>query len=255
MKISVITVCRNACGTIAHAVESFLRQDHPDKELLVLDGASTDGTQDIVARYAGDGVVMVSEPDRGMYDALNKGLARFSGEAFGALNADDAYHHDGVLTRIAEGLARTAIVHGDLDYVSDHATKRVVRAWRVDKARPAGGFRAGWMPAHPTFYVRRAVAERVGEFDLSLRTAADYDWMLRALEYHRFSVGRVEGVMVDMMHGGRSTQSVQSHLAHNLEALSSRRRWLNAPMVDRALVAKPLRKVSQFIVRREPPSV
>lgn len=248
MRISVVTVSFNAAGSIAHTIESVLSQDHPDREHIVLDGASTDGTQDVVARYAADGVRLVSEPDRGMYDALNKGLALFGGDAFGALNADDAFHDRTALSRIAETLARADIVHGDLDFVADHAGKRVVRRWRVPE-RPAGGFRSGWMPAHPTFYVRRRVAEAVGGFDLSLKTAADYDWMLRAVELHGFSVAKAPGVLVDMMQGGRSTASLRAHLAHNLEALSARRRWLRAGLVDAALLAKPARKIGQFLVR------
>ena len=248
MKISVVTVCFNAAAVFAPTIESVLEQDHPEKEHIVLDGASTDGTQDVVARYAGEGVRLVSEPDRGMYDALNKGLRLFAGEAFGALNADDAYHDRTALSRIAEALATADIAHGDLDFVENHEDKRVVRRWRA-RERPRGGFRTGWMPAHPTFYVRRRVAETVGDFDLSLKTAADYDWMLRAVELHGFSVATVPGVLVDMMQGGKSTASLSSYVRHNLESLSARRRWLNAGLVDAALLAKPARKIGQFMAR------
>lgn len=248
MKISVITACRDAATSIAHTLESFLAQDHAAKELLVLDGASTDGTQDIVARYVGEGVTLRSERDRGMYDAINKGLRFYTGDAVGTLNADDAYHDRGVLRRVAEALGEADITYGDLDFVADHAGKRVVRRWRT-AARPRRGFQTGWMPAHPTFYVRRAVVDRVGDYDITLDTASDYDFMLRAMELHGFSSRKVEGVMIDMMRGGRSTASLSSHLRHNFEARSSRRRWLDAPLVDRALVAKPARKLGQFFVR------
>lgn len=255
MKISVITVCFNAAPFIETTIESFLHQTHPHKDLLILDGGSTDGTQAVVmkalAAAPGAPIQFVSEPDKGMYDALNKGLSRFTGEAVGALNADDAYHDPGVLSRIATTLQRAPIVHGDLDFVADHTTKRIVRRWRVAE-RPAGGFRTGWMPAHPTFYVRRAVVDAVGAFDLRLKTASDYDFMLRAIELHDFAVAKVPGVMVNMKVGGKSTASLRAHLAHNVEALRARQRWLGAGPVDRALIAKPVSKLGQFIVRRRP---
>lgn len=249
MKISVVTVSFNAAATIARTVESVLAQDHGDTEILVVDGASGDATAAIVSRYAADGVRLVSEPDRGMYDALNKARALYTGDAFGALNADDTFHDRTSLRRIAAALEGADIVHGDLDFVADQRSKRVVRRWRAGP-RPAAGFRSGWMPAHPTFYARRAVMDAVGPFDLSLATAADYDFMLRAIELFPFRLARAEGVLVDMAVGGRSTASLRAHVRHNLEALAARRRWLGAPPVDRALLVKPLRKLGQLLPGR-----
>lgn len=248
MRISVITVCRNAEETIAHTLDSFVAQDHDDKEMLVIDGASTDGTADVVRRYGGGQVSFVSEPDCGMYDALNKGLARFSGEAVGVLNADDAYHDTTALSQVARFLSAADMVHANLNFVNNHTEKRVVRQWRAEPP-PEGGFRTGWMPAHPTFYVRRAVAEAVGSFDLTLKIAADYDWMLRAIDLHDYLLGTMDAVLVDMQAGGKSTAGLGSHVAHNLEALRARQRWLNAGWVDYALVAKPARKLGQFVRR------
>lgn len=248
MKVSVITPCFNAASSIAHTIESFLAQHHGEKEMIVVDGASQDGTQDIVRRYTGEGVRLISEPDRGMYDALNKGFAAFGGDAVGALNADDTYHDRHVLGRIAEALTEAEIAFGDLDFVTDHASKRVVRRWR-GSGRPSGGFRTGWMPAHPTFYIRREVAEAVGPFDLSLAIASDYDFMLRAVELFGYRTTHMDAVLVDMMQGGRSTAGLTAHIRHNFEALASRRKWLRAPVVDQALVRKPARKIGQFLVR------
>ncbi len=248
MTISIITVCRNAGATIAHTVESVLAQDHGDIEHLILDGVSTDDTLDVLARYCDPRITVVSEPDRGMYDAINRALTRYRGDAVGILNADDTFHDRTAVTRIAAALERADIVHGDLDVVTDHASKRVLRRWRAEP-RPAAGFRAGWMPAHPTFYARRGVIEAVGTYDLSLPIAADYDYMLRAVELHGASLARADGVLVDMMTGGASTRSLRARVKHNMEALAARRRWLGAGPVDRALVAKPLRKVGQFIER------
>ncbi|WP_421693804.1 glycosyltransferase family 2 protein [Aestuariivirga sp.] len=244
MKISVLTVCRNAEATIARTITSFLAQDYPQKEMIIIDGASTDGTVAVAGSFRSHEIRIVSEPDRGMYDALNKGLALFQGDAMGVLNADDRYHNQHVLSRIAEALQSHDATHGNLDFHDEDG--RVVRRWRA-APRPARGFAAGWMPAHPTFYVRRQVAEAVGPFDTKLATAADYEWMLRAIDIHGASLRHIPDVMIDMALGGRSTASLSSHVKHNFEALAARQRWLKSGVVDWALIAKPASKLSQFI--------
>ncbi|WP_192361926.1 glycosyltransferase family 2 protein [Mesorhizobium mediterraneum] len=249
MKISVLTVCWNSATTIRHTIDSFFAQDHTTKELVIIDGGSSDETLTIVRSYPQDQIRLVSEPDSGMYDALNKGLRLFGGDAVGVLNSDDCFHDRTVLGRISVGLEQADIVHGDLDFVENHLNKRVVRRWRA-ATRPAKGFRTGWMPAHPTFYVKRKVAEAVGAFDLNFKVASDYDWMLRAIEVHGFKSTTVDGILIDMMIGGESTRSLQSHIAHNMEALRARRRWLGSSGIDYALIAKPVRKVGQFFVSR-----
>jgi glycosyltransferase involved in cell wall biosynthesis len=246
MKISVITVSYNAEATIRHTVESFLAQDHADREMVVIDGASKDATLDIIKSYNSPLIRIFSEPDKGMYDALNKGLKLYSGDAFGVLNADDRYHDDSALSRIVRVLTTHDMAHGHLDFVRNHEGREVVRTWRAEN-RPGRGFRTGWMPAHPTFYVHRRVADAVGPFDLSYQTASDYDWMLRAIEHHEFSLGMAKGVLVDMMTGGRSTAGIASHVHHNLEALRARQKWLHAGVVDFALIAKPARKLGQYL--------
>jgi glycosyltransferase involved in cell wall biosynthesis len=249
MKISVITVCLNAERTIGLALESFLRQSHPDKELVVIDGASTDDTLGVVGSFRSDCIRIASEPDRGIYDAMNKGLRGFTGEAVGFLNSDDRFADLDALAAIDDALGAADIVFGDLDFVSSHEPRRIVRRWRTGRFVP-GSFRRGWMPAHPTFYCRRAVAETVGEFDLRYSIAADYDYMLRCLELMQFSSAAVGRVLVDMQHGGRSSSGTLAMIQHNLEALGARRRHLGAGLIDYALFAKPLRKASQLIGAR-----
>ncbi|MEO8113425.1 MAG: glycosyltransferase family 2 protein [Phenylobacterium sp.] len=248
MRISVVTVCRNSAKTIGHTLESFFRQDHADKELVVVDGASTDGTLDIVRSFPSKGVVLISEPDKGIYDAMNKGLAAFGGEAVGFLNSDDRLKDARALSAIAAALAHSQIAFGDLDIVKTLDGGPILRRWRSTPFRK-GAFKQGWMPAHPTFYCRREVIEAVGPFDLRYRVAADYDHMLRAMELFEFRAAGVGRVLVEMLHGGESTAGFGAHLHHNLEALDSRRRWLGAGRVDYALFAKPLRKVSQLLGR------
>ena len=200
----------------------------------------------IVRGYACDQLTVICEPDLGLYDAMNKGLRVFDGEAVGFLNADDRFHDRDALAAIAAALEQADICFGDLDFVDPAERTRVVRRWRSTPWRK-GAFRRGWMPPHPTFYCRREVIERVGGFDLGYRLAADYDFMLRALELGDFSVARSAKVLVDMADGGLSSAGLAARLRHNLEALASRRRWLGAGLVDYALFAKPLGEASQFV--------
>jgi glycosyltransferase involved in cell wall biosynthesis len=246
MRISVVTVCRNAASTIGEALESFFRQSHPDKELVVVDGASSDGTLAVIHSFEREGLTLISEPDAGIYDAMNKGLGAFGGDAVGFLNADDRFHDPNALAAVAAALETADVCYGDLDYIDGVLRDRVVRRWRSTPWR-RGGFRHGWMPAHPTFYCRRRVADEVGPFDLSYPLAADYDFMLRALELGDFDTAQIGRVLVDMGARGRTSASLGARLQHNFEALSSRRRWLGAGFVDYALFAKPLGKASQIV--------
>lgn len=245
MKISVVTVCFNAEKTIAHTIGSFLDQNHADKELLVVDGASSDRTLAVVRSFANPAIRIISEKDAGIYDAMNKGLLAYSGDAVGFLNADDKFHDATALERIAEGLAEADAVYGDLIFVTDHDTGRPVRVW---KAGPflRGAFRGGWMPPHPTVYVRRALADAVGPFDPSYNLSSDYDYLLRAFEVEKPRVGYIPHTLVDFMQGGSSTRNLWSYVQGNLDCLKSRRSRLGAPLVDLALFLKPLRKAHQF---------
>ena len=245
MKISVVTVCFNSERTIAHTLESFVGQNHPDKEMIVVDGLSTDRTLEIVRSFGHPAIRVISERDLGIYDAMNKGLGAYTGGAVGFLNSDDTFHDSQALEHIASGLAHADAVYGDVVFVTDHIEKRPVRIWKAGPFRP-GSFRWGWMPPHPTLYVRRALAQAVGSFDLQYDMSADYDFMLRALEVNRPTVHYIPHTLVDFMQGGTSTGSFGVYLRGNLTCLKSRRRHLGAPFVDFALFLKPARKAHQF---------
>jgi len=244
MKISVVTVCFNSEATIEGTIRSFLAQSYPDKEMIVIDGQSTDRTVEIAKALASEQISVVSERDRGIYDAMNKGLRLFTGDAVGFLNSDDTFHDGHALARLAEGLSRADAVHGGVIMVADHLSKRPVRSW---KGEPfvRGSFRRGWMPPHPTFYIRRALSEKTGTFDLRYRISADYDFMLRALELHAESAEYVSGPLIDFLVGGNSSGSISKVIRGNLECLRARQEHLGAPLVDAALFTKPLRKIAQ----------
>src|SRR5215213_6778600 len=159
MKISVVTASYNSAATIGFTIESFLAQSHPEKEMLVVDGASGDETLRIVESFGSDAIRVFSEKDGGVYDAMNKGFHLFQGDAVGFLNSDDTFHDSRALSDIAGAMQDSDIVYGDLDMVTDHRTRRVVRSWRGGTFK-RNSFQFGWVPPHPTFYMRKEVARR-----------------------------------------------------------------------------------------------
>jgi glycosyltransferase len=245
MKISVVTASFNSEATIGFTIESFLRQTHPDKEMLVIDGVSKDGTLKIVESFGSNAIRILSEPDKGVYDAMNKGFRLFGGDAVGFLNSDDTFHDESVLADIAAGLADADIVYGDLNMVTDHRSKRIARVWRGGTFHRYS-FQLGWVPPHPTFYMRREVAQKVGGFDLRYVTTADYDYMLRALALNDFRVRYLPRVIADFQMGGISTRGLGVTIRGNLECLRSRREHLNAPPIDAAFFLRFLRRIFQI---------
>ena len=245
MKISTIMACYNSAATIGTAIESFLAQDHADKELIVIDGASRDRTCEIVRSFDSPQITLVSEPDAGIYDAMNKGLARFTGDAFGFLNSDDRYHNATALSRIANGLLGADLVTGTLEFVRAHDGSAPVRVWNAEMYRP-GAFRRGWSVPHPTTYARSDVFKRLGEFDSSLRSAGDYDWLLRAFEIEGFSHAIIPETIVDMKIGGESTAGLRALVQNSREYLRVRRNRLGTGPVDMAILRNALRKLQQL---------
>jgi glycosyltransferase len=245
MKISVITASFNSEATIGATIESFLRQTHPDKEMLVVDGVSRDNTLKIVESFGAGSIRVISEPDKGVYDAMNKGLHLFTGDAIGFLNSDDTFHDDTVLADIAAALEHSDIVYGDLDMVTDHHSKTLARVWRAGRFHRYA-FQLGWVPPHPTFYIRRDVAQKVGDYDLSHVTTADYDYMLRAMALNDFRVSYLPRVLADFQMGGISTSGWRVTLRANLECLRSRREHLNAPVIDAAFFLRFVRRIFQL---------
>jgi len=218
MKISVITAVYNARETIVDAIESVLVQDYGDVELVVIDGASTDGTTELLETFRDRINVFVSEPDKGIYDALNKGIRHATGDVVGFLHADDLFADDAVLSRVAAAFADGAAdaAYGDLVYVSKAEPDKVIRYWQSG-AYSVAKLKHGWMPPHPTFYVRRSVYEQHGSFDTSFRIAADYDCMLRFLGRAEVKATYIPSVMVKMRLGGESNRSVSNIIRKSKE--------------------------------------
>jgi glycosyltransferase involved in cell wall biosynthesis len=222
MKLTIVTVAYNAAATIEHTIRSVAAQDHGDYEHLVIDGASKDDTVARVQALAHPRLKLVSEPDRGLYDAMNKGLRAASGDLVAFLNADDFYCRTDALSLVAKRAAASPncqAICGDIVIVDADDPAKVLRKY------PARGFRSwmlrlGHMPPHPGFFVRRAAAAEVGEFDLSYRTAADLDWMIRFFLVHRMSVDALGPTITAMRAGGQS-QSVKGMLLSRRESSHS----------------------------------
>ena len=225
MKISVITAVYNRVATVGEALDSVRAQTWPDVQHVVIDGASTDGTRELLEARRDDVSVLVSEPDKGIYDALNKGIALATGDVVGLMHSDDLYADEHVLADVAAALADPQVdaVYGDLDYVAQGDTNRVIRRWRSGEYSPALLAR-GWMPPHPTLYLRRQVIERWGPFDTSLRIAADYDAILRYFGRGGIRPAYVPRVLVKMRVGGESNRSIGRMLRKSREDYAALRR-------------------------------
>ncbi|MFN0015263.1 MAG: glycosyltransferase family 2 protein [Saprospiraceae bacterium] len=245
MKISIITVCRNSAATIGDTLASVRDQTHHAVEHIVVDGASSDGTADIVRAHP-HVARWVSEPDWGLYDAMNKGIRMATGEVVGILNSDDFYAGPHALARVAEAFVRhgTDALYADLNYVQPHPPHRAVRHWRSGTYRREQ-FRYGWMPPHPTFFVRREHYEILGGYDPHFRVAADYELMLRFLYKHRLSACYLPEVLVQMRTGGISNSSLRRRWHANRE---DRRAWTQNGLRPGffTLWLKPVRKIPQF---------
>lgn len=219
MKISIITVCYNSAETIGDTMRSVACQTHPDIEHIVVDGASTDDTLVIVRASPSRLSHLVSERDAGIYDAMNKGLGLATGDVVGFLNSDDIYSHGGVVAQIAAAMRPIAVdaCYGDLVLVDAKRPSRILRYWQ-SRPHKAGMCARGWMPAHPTFYVRRDAYNKHGGFDTSFRIAADFEMSLRLLDVKGLRSVHLPEVLVRMRSGGESTRSVRAIVKGNLEA-------------------------------------
>lgn len=247
VSISLITITLNCRGVIKDCLDSVVKQHGSPCEHIVVDGASTDGTLDIVRGF-GHLTEVISEPDDGIYDALNKGVRRVSGDIVGFLHSDDLLAHPDVLTRITEAFEDPEVdaVYGDLVYVDAVNTDCVIRLWRAGEFQPRC-LRRGWMPPHPTLYVRRHWFERLGGFDTRYRIAGDYDFILRLFSQPDFKAVYLPGVMVKMRQGGSSNESLRQIVLKTREDYAALRRSGVGGFMS--LFSKNFRKVHQFFIR------
>lgn len=215
MVISIITATYNSARTVRDTFNSILRQSYTNYEYIVVDGGSKDGTVDIIHEYEplfGGKMKWISEPDKGIYDAMNKGIRMATGEVVGILNSDDFYTSSNILSSVAAELkdGKLDAVYGDIHYVRDYDLKKCVRYY---SSRPFHRcwMRFGFMPAHPSFYCRRELYERYGMYDLEYKVAADFECLLRFIYIHRIKTKYLPLDFVTMRTGGASTSGMASH--------------------------------------------
>jgi glycosyltransferase involved in cell wall biosynthesis len=248
MKVSIITAVFNREHFISDAIESLQNQTHPEIEHVVIDGASTDGTLELLRSRLDRNAVLVSEPDKGIYDALNKGLVRATGEIIGLLHSDDLFANNLVLADVAKVFNDPAIdaVYGDLQYVSKANTDNVIRHWVADEYS-RNRLDWGWMPPHPALFLRRSVIEHWGGFDTRFRIAADYDAILRYFGKGAIRSAYIPRVLVKMRVGGESNRSIARVMRKSREDYRALKG--NGVGGFGALVWKNVSKVGQFFRR------
>lgn len=247
MKVSIITVVYNSADTIMDAVRSVRSQTYPDIEYIVVDGASKDGTTDLLRANESLFDTFVSESDEGLYDAINKGIGLSTGDVVGLMHADDLFADDDAIAGIAKVFQqkKTDSVYGDLVYVQKDHPDQIVRKWVAGEYKMQK-FLYGWMPPHPTFYLRREKFEQIGLYDSSFKTAADYEFLLRCLYKNKVTSAYLPKTLVKMRIGGKSNATIQNRLQANQQDYRAWKANDLKPYVFTRFM-KPARKIFQFI--------
>ncbi|MCH2179371.1 MAG: glycosyltransferase [Mariniblastus sp.] len=246
MKISVITAVHNSIDTIQSAIDSVRNQNQSPIEHVVIDGMSDDGTGAILEQNKNDLANLIREPDQGIYDALNKGIRAATGDIIGFLHADDLLASPKALSWVADKFqsGNFDAVYADLAYVDAEDPNRIVRYWKAGNYQRSK-FRRGWMPPHPTVYVKKTIYERLGMYRINIGSGADYECLIRLLVKHEIKVGYIPEILVKMRVGGTSNASFKNRMAANR---ADRQAWvendLKPPLGLR--FTKPLSKLPQY---------
>jgi len=249
MKVSLITIAYNSAATIEDTIKSIVAQEYSNIEYIIIDGGSTDNTLSIIEKYKESISTIISEPDKGIYDAMNKGVQNATGDLVGILNSDDIYTDNKVVSNIVEAIGNKDSIYADLVYVNRDNTDKVTRYWKSGKYRK-GIFKKGWMPPHPTFFIKKSCYDQYGIYNLQLKSAADYELMLRMLHKHNISVAYLPEVITKMRVGGQSNITLLNRFKANTE---DRLAWTinNLKPGRLTLTMKPILKLSQFFKKGE----
>lgn len=250
LKVSVITVCFNSAATIENTIQSVLSQVYPHVEYIIIDGASTDDTLSIVTKYNERIARVISEKDQGIYFAINKGIQLATGDIIAILHADDFYTGPNVISKVVDTFQKYSVdsVYGDLQYVDRSNPDKIFRHWHSGNYHKSL-FLKGWMPPHPSFFVKKACYTKHGLFNTTLRSAADYEMMLRLLYKFNCTTAYVPEVFVKMRVGGKSNVSILNRIKANRE---DKKAWqLNGLRPGMfTFIRKPLSKLSQFFNKK-----
>lgn len=249
MKISLITVTYNSEKYLSECIDSVVKQSYRNIEHIIIDGNSTDGTKAIIKKYEKHISKWVSESDRGMYDAINKGINLATGDVVGILNSDDLLVSEDTIECIVNTFKQQKVdsIFGDLEYVDKEDTERIFRVWKGKKYN-RNLFKMGWMPGHPTFYIKRSLIEQFGGYENHYFTAADYEFMVRYLFKHNITSYYLPKLIVKMRMGGASNKNINQRLRANRRDYLAMKHNL-VPMPFLVSILKPLIKVHQFSFR------
>ena len=247
MKISIITATYNSETSIASALKSIEEQDHKEIEVLLIDGKSKDNTIEVAKKAFSGTLKIISEKDRGIYDALNKGIYKATGDIIGFVHSDDLLASPETISAIVKAFEESEAdgVYGDLQYVKKEDTAKVIRYWKSQSFKPQL-LSNGWMPAHPSLFLKKEVYEKHGFFNLDYNIAADYDFMLRILQDAQLKFTYLPQVITKMRVGGASNRSIKNIVQKSSEDL----RALQANKIKnpaKVLALKNLSKLSQFV--------
>lgn len=251
MKVSIITIAFNSAETIEDTIQSVIAQDYDNIEYIIIDGGSNDDTLNIIEKYKDWIHKVISEPDKGIYDAMNKGVNNASGDLIGILNSDDFYAHSDVISKVVSKIteANTDSIYADLVYVDRNNTNDVTRKW-ISGSYEDGMFLKGWMPPHPTFFLKKICYDKYGTYTLKLKSAADYELMLRMLHKHKISTTYLPQIITKMRVGGESNVSIKNRIRANKEDAEA---WRMNGLKPGAFTRfkKPLSKVKQFLKKSD----
>lgn len=248
MKVTIITATYNSSKTLKETLDSLNAQTYQDIEYIVIDGASSDSTLDVLKNSATQISTLVSEPDKGIYDALNKGIELATGDIIGFLHSDDMFAYSNVIKEIVDKFQSTQCdaVYGDLEYVSKDNISNVIRLWKSGNYHHSK-LKMGWMPPHPTFYMKREKYLQHGSFNLDFKISADYDSLLRYLNAGKVSLEYIPSVLLKMRVGGASNRSLSNIILKTQEDIKALKcnqlPWL------KAVLWKNLSKIPQFFYR------
>jgi len=246
LKISIITITYNSAATLEETLLSVIGQTYKDIEYIIVDGKSTDDTLKIIEKHKDKISKLISEEDKGLYHALNKGIEMATGDVIGILHSDDFYIDENVIQKYANTFlkSKSDSVYSDLYYVDKTQTNKIIRKWKSGEYSDKS-FVNGWMPPHPTFFVKKEIYKKLGKFNTDFKSAADYELMLRFIQKNKISISYLPEYTVKMRVGGKSNVSVQNRVNANLE---DRKAWEINGLKPRfyTLYLKPFRKILQF---------
>lgn len=259
MRITIITACYNSVDFILDCIKSVLSQTYSEIEYIIVDGNSNDGSKEVIQRYEDKIAIFSSEPDRGVYDALNKGISMASGDVIGLLHADDLFGSSQTLQYVSEvfdpakrssdGLGQIDVVYGDLVFCERHNLNRITRYWKSEPFK-THLLKRGWMPPHPTVFMRREVYRKHGFFDTQLKCSADYDYILRVFSDETLTFHYLPEVITKMRMGGISTKGFRQIIRKKAEDYRVLKRN-RMPFPLWVLLLKSLTKIPQLMIKRK----